>query len=42
MMGIWTNLKAALNCGAGRKAIGIDIKKSKYEKARAYLVSSHI
>jgi DNA modification methylase len=35
MMGVGTNIKATLECGSGRKGIGIDIDPVTYEKARA-------
>ncbi len=42
MMGAGTNIKATLNCGSGRKGIGIDIDQVTCEKARANLTSSHL
>ncbi|MGA7899842.1 MAG: DNA methyltransferase, partial [Nitrososphaeraceae archaeon] len=42
MMGAGTNIKAALNCGSGRKGIGIEINQATCEIARAYLTSSNI
>ena len=41
MMGAGTNIKAALNCGSGRKGIGIEINQVTYELARADLASSN-
>lgn len=35
MMGVGTNIKAALICGAERKTIGMDIDQVTCEKARA-------
>ena len=40
MMEAGTNIKAVLNCGSGRKGIGIDINQVKCEIARADLASS--
>lgn len=40
MMGTGTNIKAALNCGSGRKGIGIEIDYTTFEKARAYIAAS--
>ena len=42
MMGAGTNIKATLNCGSGRKGIGIEINQVTYELARADLASSNI
>ena len=42
MMGAGTNIKATLNCGSGRKGIGIEINQVTYEIARADLTSSNI
>jgi hypothetical protein len=42
MMGAGTNIKATLNCGSGRKGIGIEINQVTYELARAALASSNI
>ena len=42
MMGAGTNIKATLNCGSGRKGIGIEINQVTYELARADLTSSNI
>ena len=42
MMGAGTNIKATLNCGSGRKGIGIEIDQTTCEKARANLTSSNI
>lgn len=40
-MGAGTNIKATLNCGLGRKGIGIDIDQVTCENARANLASSN-
>ena len=40
MMGSGTNIRAAMSCGGGRKAIGIEIDQNTFEKARAYLALS--
>ena len=42
MMGAGTNIKATLNCGSGRKGIGIEVNQVTYELARADLTSSNI
>jgi hypothetical protein len=39
MMGAGTNIKAAVNCGGGRKAIGIEIDRVTCETAMAYITS---
>jgi ParB/Sulfiredoxin domain len=39
MMGAGTNIKAAVNCGGGRKAIGIEIDPVTCGKAMAYVAS---
>jgi 16S rRNA G966 N2-methylase RsmD len=39
MMGAGTNIKAALSCGGGRKAIGVEIDRVTCEKATAYVTS---
>ena len=41
MTGAGTNIKATLNCGSGRKGIGIEINQVTYELARADLASSN-
>jgi predicted RNA methylase len=35
MMGAGTNIKAALDCGGGRRAIGIELDPATFEVARA-------
>ena len=40
MMGAGTNIKATVNCGSGRKGIGIEIDQAACEKARAYIAAS--
>ena len=40
MMGAGTNIKSALNCGSGRKGIGIEIDQVTCEKARARIAAS--
>ena len=42
MMGVGTNIKAALNCGSGRKGIGIEIDQVTCKKAKAYIAASQI
>ena len=42
MAGAGTNIKAALNCGAGRKGIGIEIDRIRCEIARAYITGSFL
>jgi len=41
-MGTRTNIKAALNCGADRKAIGIEINQDTCELAKGYISGSAI
>ena len=40
MMGAGTNIKALLNCGSGRKGIGIDIDQVTCQKAAADIAAS--
>jgi len=40
MMGAGTNIKATLDCGSGRKGIGIDTDQVTCEKARTYVAAS--
>ena len=42
MMGVGTNIKATLNCGSGRKGIGIDIDPVTCELARADITGSFL
>ena len=42
MMGVGTNIKATLNCGSGRKGIGIEIDQIICEKARADITGSFL
>jgi len=39
MAGTGTNIKATLNCGAGRKRIAIEINQVMYEMARAHIAA---